>query len=409
MQLPQQTDKYAARVLMISFFLPMQLQAVVVIAMSLYFVARTFTDRQNISAAGLGWALALGALYLLYVAGAPFVPKTYSDGAWQLCGNRLTYFLFPFVFAMITPGRRAIIFNELLYFVYTCFLVTLVANMWFMIGHLISPTGFQGVNHVTYRIFFEQFTGLHPTYISMYLSFSLCILMLHGGRLGRMIKYGLFYVTLVFLISFLAKSPLIAMALIFLHYAWLKRAALLRYKWLFAGTIGVLIGAYTFIPFIGQRINEMTGISRPAGGRFTDNSINVRTMILSVDADMLKHYWLTGAGPHRMMHLLHVQYLFQSIAHGYNVDFYDPHNEYFYDWLSLGIAAVILLAAAFVIHFSAAIRRRQYIYLYLMLILFITFFTESVLTRQQGVIFYSVFTSLFFFYRQDPSQSLGTS
>ena len=394
-------DRYAAIMLMISFFLPMQAQAGVVMALCLYFFIASLRSGQRVVRVHYRWALVLGALSILYIIAVPFSLPRFRDGAGQLCGNRMSFLLMPFIFATITADRLRIIKAQLIWFVYSCFVVLLAANIAFLAKYGCAPGGFHGVNHVTYRIFFERFTGLHPTYLSMYLAFSLCILMQHGHRINRVAKYLLFYSLLVFLISLLAKSPLIAIALIFLHYAWVNREAMPRYKWFVAGGVVVVIAAYLSVPFISQRINEMTGLRQTE--HVTDNSINVRKMILSVDKDMLGHYWVTGAGPGRMMHLLKEQYLFKSLTAGYNTDNYDPHSEYFYDWLSLGLIGLIALLVALATHFTTAIRQKQYLYVYLLFICFITFFTESVLSRQQGIIFFSLFTSLFFFHRKERS------
>jgi hypothetical protein len=68
-----------------------------------------------------------------------------------------------------------------------------------------------------------------------------------------------------------------------------------------------------------------------------------------------------------------------------------------YDWLSLGMLGIVSLLFVLGVHFAKAIRRGHTIYLYLLVILSISFFTESVLSLQQGVLFYSIFTSLLFF------------
>jgi hypothetical protein len=56
-----------------------------------------------------------------------------------------------------------------------------------------------------------------------------------------------------------------------------------------------------------------------------------------------------------------------------------------------------MLVLVLVVHFRKAIVSADKIYLYLLITIAITFFTESLLARQQGVLFYSIFTSLFFF------------
>jgi O-antigen ligase len=159
--------------------------------------------------------------------------------------------------------------------------------------------------------------------------------------------------------------------------------------------------ACAFIPFIRQRIGEMAGLSGKVQGSVTDNSIYVRKMIWSVDSGMLQHYWLTGCGPGRLMHLLKMRYFFHSVYYGYNVSAYDPHNEYFYNWLSFGLAGLLVLLALLIAYAVKALRQSNQLAVYLLLTLAITFFTESVLTTQHGLLFFTFFCNMYFFNRNN--------
>ena len=404
-----QIDKYAAKALMVSFFLPMQLQPLVAFAMCFYFIYRTFRSKERPPVTNYVWALFLGAIYIMYVLAIPFTPAKYSEVLSKLCEYRLSYLLLPIVFASISPQKIHIILGELAWFVYCCFVVCVATNLAFVACLLtkssfflqfgMPPGGFRDVSHVTYRIFFEVFTGHHPTYISMYLVFAISVLLLKGERMNRKLKYALFYSMLIFLLPLLAKSPLVALMLIFMHTAWLRRKSLMQYKWMFAGVLLVLVLSYLFVPFVSQRVNEMGGFSNTSVTKdVTDNSIHERKMILSVDLGMLKQYWISGAGPGKLMYLLKIRYFFYSIYYGRNISSFDPHNEYLYQWLSFGLIGIILFAGALLTHLFTSIRKRNHLYLYFLMIVMITFFTESVLTVQHGIIFYSFFASLFFFY-----------
>ncbi len=133
-------------------------------------------------------------------------------------------------------------------------------------------------------------------------------------------------------------------------------------------------------------------------GNITDNSVNIRKLIWATDTNMLEHYWLTGIGPGRMLDLLHYRYFFHSIYSGYWLGYFDPHNQYLYDWLTFGIIGIVLLLVVLFVQFRRAIVFKNRLYLYLLIIISVTFFTESLLARQLGVLFYSAFTSLLFFY-----------
>ncbi len=394
------TDRYVAILLMLSFFLPMHMQVLALFPGCAYFIFRTFQDKQFTPGANYVAALALGVVYLLYVVAPFFTPLAHVSPANGLRETRVSFLLLPLVFAAIGQEKQKSIFSQLLYFVYFSVGICLLANAWFVIKFALSPTGFQGVNHVTYRIFFEELTQIHPTYISMYLVFAIGILLTNADSLNRVVKYALFYTLVFLLLPLLAKSPLLALGVIMLHAAWLKRTELMRYKWLFAGVVVVMAVSYLFIPFVSQRVNEMAGITASVKQNVTDNSIHERKMILEADWDMIKRYWLWGCGPGRVRYILKIKYMFYSLYYGRDVGAFDPHNEYFYHWLSFGIAGIVLFLFSLVVHFWSAISRKQYLYLYLLLTMCITFFTESVLATQRGVILWAFFTSLLYFYNK---------
>ncbi len=398
-------DKYAARLLMLSFFLPMQVQVVALFLSSAYFIFRTFEDNEKTPVRNYGLALMIGSLYLLYLVGIPFTPSNYRHVTQTLCEYKLSYLLLPIVYAAISSEKIKVIIKELKWFVYCSLGICLIANGWFIMKFAFAPEGFHGVNHVTYRIFFEDLTGIHPTYISMYLVFGIGVLLMRSIEMNRTLKYILFYSSLAFLLPLLAKSPLIALVLMFLHMAWLRRKRLGQYKWIFFGVVAMMVLSYLFVPFVSQRVNEMAGIGTSLKENVTDNSIHERKMILAVDLGMVKRYWVTGCGPGRLLYLLKQKYFFYSLYYGRDVNSFDPHNEYFYQWISFGLAGIGLFLLALGMHIFRAIRNRDNLYIYLLLVLGITFFTESVLATQHGLLFYAFFSSLLFFCKQKAEQT----
>lgn len=394
-------DKFAARLLMVSFFLPQTAQIGAMMLPCLYFIFRTVQEKEPVLRSNLAWAFLVGGFYLLNLFSFPLTPPEYRHFLGLLCQRRITILLMPVMFAIIAPRFREAIMGEILYFVYGCFVVCVAGNADF-IYHYLTAQGGVHLSHVQYRVMFEEFTGIHPTYMSMFLSFAVCVTLLLYPATGirdKIIKYGLVYLLLVFLLSLLAKSPIIALAAICMHMAYVHRNTLYRYKLLLGSLLIAIVAACFFIPFIGQRINEMVQFAgNGRTGNVADNSVYVRQLIWKTDTDLLRQYWLTGVGPGRMLHMLHERYFFYSISHQFPVGYYDPHNEYISNWLSFGIIGILLLLTALVAHFLKALHTKNYLYLYLLIIFAVTFFTETVLSRQKGVLFFAVFTSLFFFY-----------
>lgn len=395
-------DNFAARLLMLCFFLPMAVQVAAMLVAIAYFVADKFLTKYEASFEDYTWAVALSAGFYLYLFWLPFTLPAQMGELFMLAQHKLSYLLLPFFFAAISPTRRALMRGQLPWFVYGCVVCCTIANVMFLYDFYTTHADAQ-IGHVAYRMYVEHITGLHPTYLSMYICFSISILLgIPKPQMQPWIKYLLLYLLLVVLFSLLAKSQLLAICVIGLHYAYLKRNLLLRYKFQIAAAIAALAVALYFIPFFGQRITEVlqfAGIGRHGGG-VTDNSMYVRQIIWNTDVHMLKQYWGRGVGPAMLQHLLNTRYFFQSISRQFYVGFFDPHNQYISEWLSFGLVGIIVMVFTLAIQVVTALRRADYLYLYLLIILCITFCTETILARQYGVVFYAVFTSLFFFSRQ---------
>jgi O-antigen ligase len=393
-----QIEQYIARFVMVTLFLPMRLQVLVTAAAALYFVVRSLQQKHKPTGRNLLSAVVLGSLLLLYIAAIPLTPTPYRSIAGRLLEQRVSLLLLPVAFALMSPEYIRQILAQRIYFVYACLISCLLGNASFLYHHFTIHGGSFPLSHVYYRMIFEPFTGIHPTYMGLYLCFSITILLFYNGFTSRpWIRYALLYLLLLFLLSLLAKSPLIGLILIGLHYAWLNRSLLARYLWRIGATIAGIVATALSIPFFRQRMAEM--LPGHNAGQITDNSISVRKLIWHMDTTLVRRHWLTGIGPGRLMHELQQQYFFYSLSHNYFTGYYDPHNQYFFEWISFGITGLLVLVGVLVYQYTRAIKMRNYLYLYLLLLLTITFFTESLLSRQGGVLFYSIFTSLLFFYK----------
>jgi len=393
-----------ARLLMLCVFLPQRLQVIAAIGTSVYFVFRTLVMGYRPQRRDMLVALLLGSSYFLYLAAAALTDAPFRTAAFRVTERVTSLALLPVVFAIISRPFSAIIAGQLRYFVYGCLIVCIMGNADFLYHHVIVDKGMIPLSHVRYRMIFEPFTGIHPTYMGVYLSFAICIVMVIWHPLHkweRVVMYLTLYTLLLFLLALFAKSPLLALVAIAAHFLYHNRAMLRQYL-LPAGIMGAVVaGAFAFIPFVRQRAVEMLGLFGSTGNEnITQNSVHTRRLIWDTDVSVLHHYWLTGVGPGRLLQALHQRYFFHSLYRGYAVGYFDPHSQYFSHWLSFGISGIILLVVVLLLHFGRAITMANRLYLYLLIILAVTFFTETFLLRQHGVLFYAIFTSLFFFLQQ---------
>lgn len=392
-------DKHLARLVMVSFFLPNRVQIFILMGIFVYWAIRDNFFIKTPHFRPYGGALLLGGIYFLYALYVPFTDPAYRSGVLFDLEQKASLLAGPLAFLLMQPQTRKTIADELIYFVYGCFISCLLGNLFYLIEygfHVNSPDA-----HIQYRLYFEKITGLHPTYMGIYLCFASAILLispkyrqhLKGWKLG-VVLFPLF----MFLMAIMPKAPVIALFVILCYYAWINRA----HKKRFVPILGVLLLSLSVacisIPFSSQRIGEFSAVlnAKPDDNPMA-NSIQMRQVIWAVDLDVLEQNWLAGLGPGGVDPALIAQY--DVYAKKLNVPLvaYDTHNEYLNQWLSFGLIGISLLILILAVQFANAIRRRDHLYAVLLMVFIITFFTENVWSYQKGVTFYSFFTSLFFF------------
>ncbi|MFD1143788.1 O-antigen ligase family protein [Larkinella insperata] len=392
-------DKYLARLVMICFFLPNRVQIFILMGVFIYWAVRDnfFVKDQHFRP--YGGALLLGSIYLLYAVCAPFTNSAYQSDVLFDLEQKASLFAGPFAFLLMQPQTRKIIAGELIYFVYACFISCLVGNLFYLHEygwHVSSPDA-----HIQYRLYFEKITGMHPTYMGIYLCFASAILLIspkHRQQVKGWKLVAVQFPLFLFLMALMPKAPVIALFVILCYYAWINRAQKHKFVPILAVLLISLSIACISIPFSSQRIGEFSAVldAKPNDNPM-DNSVQMRQVILSVDLDVLAQNWVTGLGPGGVDPALKAKY--EEYARRLNVplEAFDTHNEYLNQWLSFGLIGITLFILVLGIQFANAVRRRDHLYAILLMIFIVTFFTENVWSQQKGITFYSFFTSLFFF------------
>ncbi len=382
---------------MLSFFLPMKWQVWATMGAGVYFIIRTVQVKYTAPRKNYLWALLLGSSFLFFLVAMPFAPAEFARAAKKAVEHRVALLFMPVLFAVMAPQLRQVILKQLMYFVYGCLMVCAIANVNF-IHHFLTDASAGGLTHMSYRASMHFFLDIHPTYLSVYLCISICIMLLASKpdmRMHPVLLNVLLYIAFLFLLALGAKTPIAAMLLILVHFAWTHRNELRKYAILFVGLIATAVVAWAFIPFVGQRMSEMTQLfsSKDQAG-VADNSVTARKAIWNMDVDLVQQNWLTGVGPGRICAVMQAK----SQENALPIIYEDPHNEYVYQWLCFGIAGVLILCVTLLLHLWQAIRVNDRLYLYLLVIFCATFFTESVLSLQRGIMLYAIFTALLFFW-----------
>jgi O-antigen ligase len=170
----------------------------------------------------------------------------------------------------------------------------------------------------------------------------------------------------------------------------------------------VFFAALQIFPKVKERIvsakNEASSFL--AGNNTEYTSVASRFMIWESGYEVIKQNPVFGAGTGDAKDKL----LEEAQKKNYillvekNVNY---HNQYFQTMAAIGLPGLFLLLGSIVIGVAYGIQKRDYLCLSFFTIIAISFLTESVLERQTGVIFYSLFSALLIF--ADREKSLPTS
>lgn len=239
----------------------------------------------------------------------------------------------------------------------------------------------------------EMYSNTHPTYLSLFVAFS-GVYLIHGAIFKwkyRFQKYALITACIFLFILFILASRIVIVATVVILLSMLIfELKQLKIKLIFIGALStLLIGSWLFIPSFKERVTQ---INSP------EKNVDFRPTIYQCDMMLAKENWLWGIQAGQIQPALNTCYVYNNPIMALNGNMYNTHNEYFNVLIGKGIVALLV----FVVLLVALLRigLREVLLRYVVLLCALTFLTENLLDRQLGVFFFSLFSSLFIFFRR---------
>lgn len=273
-----------------------------------------------------------------------------------------------------------------------------LSNTWLIVNILLI---FRSILNYFFNhqiLSYNEFTyKAHPTYFSMYSVFFITYYLFNKNNLN---KKHLLYILIYALGILLSSSKAGFIGFIILIFIYLFK----YYRHIaFRLTVGIILVVYFlfykthYLIFISDRIRTSQEIlfkyfnNEPLP--LETNSIRLYAWKASINA--IAHNWMTGVGigdTHRTLNQYYIQKKLNILAEK-NIN---AHNVFLQIILSIGITGLLLF---FVILLSiirrAYINKINFIMLYLLILIFMYFSTESILETQAGTVFIGLFFSLF--------------
>jgi O-antigen ligase len=233
---------------------------------------------------------------------------------------------------------------------------------------------------------------LHPSYFSMYLLFSIGILVyfLHEN-LGKMLfLINVFLILLFILAIFLlgSRAGILCSAVVMIFFIAAKFISSSR-KIIFIPIILLSIISVFFF-FSSSRFSIIGKEFSTIDFNGLQTTSNTRIKIWEKSVGQIKEHFLFGVGPGDTRASLN----FMNNEHGVDVQL-NAHNQYLETFISLGLLGFSLLISILIIPMIIAFRKKNALLTLLLFIISFNALFESVLERAAGVIFYSFFFCFF--------------
>lgn len=333
-------------------------------------------------------------LYLAIIA-------TYFYSSNQEYGQRkivqmVSFIVFPFVFAMFTKSESKEIFKNitsyLWIYVIGVFLFNIIPFLWFFGTEYSFPKMMEHFGTVL-RVKMGKFS-IHPIYLSMHCSiailFSFYILRELRSKVKIAFLLGIDISLVLFLLLYAKKGPLIALIVVFSLFVVFQRKQKLLKPYLLAVT--TLIFLTIAIPKTRDRFVELLKIENLDKGEVT--STNIRYTIYDTAQRLIVASPLIGYGIGDYNDILREKYTEDGnllLAERK----YNAHNQYFSLLLIGGVPLLLIYIIVVGMNLIYAIRFNNQLLILFLVFYSIVMFTENILEREAGIIFFAFFLNFF--------------
>jgi O-antigen ligase len=363
----------------------------------------------------------LGLLFILYFINL-LIGLSYTDnlaGGGQDLMLKLSFVIFPFVLLVNRRIDEHFFRGVIRVFYYSMFLVSIYILLaaWRNLINAGDVDLSQALGYFTYEILAANI-GIQPIYLSLYMVFSFFAViwdfflepkigLTKSGKWMARIWAFHFYMMVILL-----SSRMELLVLLFISFLGLAYYQGLKAKLWFSAIFKILVlGSFTIFllglfPVNKARYEEMVDINKDYtqtkwGGR----SIRIHKWMNTLE--LISEQPILGTGVGDMQDELQKVYKRNQFDIAYSYRF-NPHNQYLQTWAASGIVGLLILLMIYFVSFKYALDSKNQLYIALVLLLFLSMITESMLERQKGLVFFSFFLLFFggYYFNQKEQKAL---
>ncbi|MEI8203372.1 MAG: O-antigen ligase family protein [Bacteroidota bacterium] len=333
--------------------------------------------------------------YSLLIIGM-FYTENRDEGFFDL-EEKLSLLLFPLLIAGVSNIYRKHIHIALLVFVISNVLASFIclgSAFYNTITHAVDESGAGFFYYENLSVFH------HPSYFSMYLCFSLCILFYFiekkiflSKKKHSFITLALMLIHLVMIYLLSSKAGLIALIVMLLWWSFRFISAYSN-KWLSISTFVIIFGIVFYFLSTNYRVKVIwnqiknTSLESSASGQGDE-----RLLMWMASVEVIKdNFWL-GTGTGDVKTELHKVYSSRQLTEA-TEKYQNVHNQYFETFATIGVFGFILLLTALLYYLISGFFKSNLLLSMLIGIIMINFMFESMLNTQAGVVFIAFFIPL---------------
>lgn len=237
--------------------------------------------------------------------------------------------------------------------------------------------------------------GEHPIYLALMIGTAILFLFyFYFKRFWLNLIYGFILTIALFMTASI--GPMLALLIAVLLAIILKSIRLKSKLTIIAAFLVIVLSALTLSPF-QNRVNEFINTTEiyPSGDYF--NSFNTRVGIYNCAIKIGKKVPVIGLGPGDVQEELDLCYKNEYKTKAYENGIFNTHNQYLHYWLSYGIWGLTMMFVTYIIFYKRAISNRDEVYIVFLTFMLICFLFENILSRNTGIMVYSIFNTILYF------------
>ena len=301
---------------------------------------------------------------------------------------KLPFFLFPLIWNRFD---NSLSFSRMKQYFIVGTMLACLLSLRFLWGS--SFTSSQLLNYHPY----EGYLLLHRPYFGIYILLSICFLMDHLRTSYTAIILTVFLAAFLFWIQAKTSSALLIILLL-VHFIFQSGKFVRRLSVIFAGFVACLILSGSLFYYLNHRdeLERSTGFKR-----FFILSFNTRIIHVECAAKIILQHPFTGVGAGQTKSFMNHCYDHYEPAKPHfsqSGTFFNAHNEWLEEGVRHGLIGILVYAVCFGMFFRKALQKKDKLYIQFLLIVVVASMTESLFSREQGVLMIA-FMNCFFYFR----------